>query len=159
MKVLDLLCALDHSFEGWFGSEDDFQSQRMRGLVQCPLCGSADVRKRPSAPRLNLRGAVEQKSREEVAAAPEQHAAEGAGDRASMLAMQNAWLQLARQVLAHTEDVGESFAAEARRMHYGEIEQRGIRGRATTQETAELLDEGITVHPFLLPDIVKNPLQ
>ena len=55
MKVLDLFCADDHAFEGWFGSEDDFQSQLARGLVQCPLCGNAHIRKGLSAPRLNLR--------------------------------------------------------------------------------------------------------
>ncbi len=54
MKVLDLQCAQHHVFEGWFGSEDDFQSQLTRGLVTCPLCGDPSVTKKLSAPRLNL---------------------------------------------------------------------------------------------------------
>ena len=67
MKVLDLQCQHAHSFEGWFGSEDDFQSQLARGLVQCPLCGDAHITKMLSAPRLNLSGARNAPS---VAAAP-----------------------------------------------------------------------------------------
>ena len=61
MKVLNLQCAGMHTFEGWFGSEEDYQSQRERGLVACPLCANTEVRKLPSAPRLNL-GAVEPRS-------------------------------------------------------------------------------------------------
>ncbi|TMH00761.1 MAG: DUF1178 family protein, partial [Betaproteobacteria bacterium] len=57
MKVLNLRCAHDHRFEGWFASDDDYQSQRERGLVECPLCGDAAVERLPSAPRLNLSGA------------------------------------------------------------------------------------------------------
>ena len=58
MKVLDLQCSQQHSFEGWFGSEDDFQSQLSRGLVQCPLCGNAEIIKKLSAPRFNLGNAI-----------------------------------------------------------------------------------------------------
>lgn len=159
VKVLDLLCALDHSFEGWFGSEDDFQSQLARGLVQCPLCGSAEVRKALSAPRLNLHGGSAHEPRDGPATVPEPRAAEPAQPHAPAHALQAAWLQLARQVLAHTEDVGERFATEARRMHHGDVQKRGIRGQATAQETAQLLDEGIAVFPLLLPDAAKNPLQ
>ncbi|MEY4426741.1 MAG: hypothetical protein RL535_1039, partial [Pseudomonadota bacterium] len=54
MKVLDLQCSQQHSFEGWFGSEDDFQSQLVRSLVQCPMCGNAEITKKLSAPRFNL---------------------------------------------------------------------------------------------------------
>ena len=146
MKVLDLLCPQDHAFEGWFASEDDFQSQHARGLVQCPMCGSADIRKGLSAPRLNLGAPVEASASKEPAIPPP-------------AALQAAWLQLARQIVEKTEDVGDRFAAEARRMHYGETEERGIRGQATAQETAELLDEGIAVLPLLLPEAAKGPLQ
>lgn len=65
---------------------------------------------------------------------------------------------MARRVMAQTEDVGDRFASEARRMHYGETEERGIRGQATPQETAELLDEGIAVLPLALPQAAKEPL-
>lgn len=154
MKVLDLLCPLGHAFEGWFASEDDFQSQHARGLVQCPLCGSGEIRKGLSAPRLNLRASAD--------APREALPASSSGDAAaapSPQALQAAWLQMARRIIAGTEDVGSRFAAEARRMHYGEVEERGIRGQASVQETAELLDEGIAVLPLLLPEAAKEPLQ
>lgn len=154
MKVLDLLCSLGHAFEGWFASEDDFQSQHARGLVQCPLCGSGEIRKGLSAPRLNLRASAD--------APREALPASSSGDAAaapSPQALQAAWLQMARRIIAGTEDVGSRFAAEARRMHYGEVEERGIRGQASVQETAELLDEGIAVLPLLLPEAAKEPLQ
>ena len=64
-----------------------------------------------------------------------------------------------REVLTQTEDVGERFAEEARRMHYGEVAERGIRGQATREQTEALLDEGIEVMPLLLPDALKEPLQ
>ncbi|WP_406622867.1 DUF1178 family protein [Acidovorax sp. SDU_ACID1] len=154
MKVLDLLCPLGHAFEGWFASEDDFRSQHARGLVQCPLCGSEEIRKGLSAPRLNLRASAD--------APREALPASSSADPASVpspQALQAVWLQMARRIIAGTEDVGSRFAAEARRMHYGEVEERGIRGQASAQETAELLDEGIAVLPLLLPEAAKEPLQ
>ncbi|SDM19762.1 hypothetical protein SAMN05428957_103113 [Oryzisolibacter propanilivorax] len=167
MKVLDLRCTHDHGFEGWFASEADFQDQLVRGLVQCPLCGDAGVRKVLSAPRLNLRSAEaagESRSPaapgDEPATAATPHAQEGSMPLdAPARALQAAWLLFARRVVAQTEDVGTRFAAEARRMHHGETEERGIRGQATPQEAAQLLEEGITVLPLLLPEAVKEPLQ
>jgi hypothetical protein len=64
-----------------------------------------------------------------------------------------------RHVVANTEDVGNRFPEEARKMHYGEAEQRNIRGHATAQETEALIDEGIAVMPMPLPDVLKEPLQ
>src|SRR4051794_27440725 len=95
VKVLDLQCSSGHGFEGWFGSEDDFQSQLARSLVECPLCGDKAVQKRLSAPRLNL-GAAQPSRRRDVVS-PGQ-------------AMQAEFLKAMRQVLANTEDVGERFA-------------------------------------------------
>ena len=139
MKVFNLQCAHSHGFEGWFSSEEDFLGQQERGLLSCPMCGSAEVTRLPSAPHLNL-----------GAQPPEQ------GDAARG---QAAWLRMVREVLAHTEDVGERFAEEARRIHYGEAEQRGIRGQATGEQTAELLDEGIPVLPLPLPPGFAGTLQ
>ena len=153
MKVLDLLCASDHAFEGWFGSEEDYQSQLARGLVQCPMCGSGEIRKGLSAPRLNLHAASTAAEERRQVSAPE------LPSDASPQALQAAWLHMARQVMARTEDVGQRFATEARRMHYGEIEERAIRGQATPEQTVELLEEGIAVLPLLLPEAAKEPLQ
>ena len=149
MKVLNLQCSQAHGFEGWFGSEDDFQGQLARGLVECPLCGDTAIAKLPSAPRLNF-GATEPAAapaaKQEVASVPNAQ-------------MQAAWLQLVKQVMANTEDVGERFAEEARKIHYGEIEERGIRGQASREETQELLEEGIGVLPLPVPKGLKGPLQ
>ncbi|BCN37858.1 hypothetical protein ALDI51_11770 [Alicycliphilus denitrificans] len=154
MKVLDLFCVHQHAFEGWFASEEDFQQQQARGLVQCPMCGSADIRKGLSAPRLNLRASTDAPSPTQAAARPAPASREEA-----LQTLQTAWLHAARQIMARTEDVGGRFAAEARRMHYGEIEERAIRGQATQQEAAELLDEGIAVLPLPIPEAAKETLQ
>ena len=72
--------------------------------------------------------------------------------------LQAAVMMVARHILANTDDVGVNFAAEARKMHYGESEVRGIRGQATQAEAASLLDEGIAVLPFGIPESLKGPL-
>jgi hypothetical protein len=185
MKVLDLQCALAHSFEGWFGSEDDFQSQLARGLVECPLCGNASITKKLSAPRLNLSGARNpdkpSNGREERSADASADPTDGSDNAASralatvpakpmdasqaLMAMaqdpqlQAAYMQMARKIMAHTEDVGNQFASEARKIHYGEADERAIRGQATRDETLALLDEGIDVLPLPLPEALKHPLQ
>jgi hypothetical protein len=154
MKVLDLQCAHQHTFEGWFGSEDDFQSQLARGLVECPLCGSSDILKKPSAPRLNF-GAVQVSSKTELAPVDEpSHAAAPPSPGAQV-----AWMKMVRHVIANTEDVGSQFAEEARKIHYGERKERNIRGEATVEETEALLDEGIDVLPLPIPAALKRPLQ
>jgi hypothetical protein len=150
MRVFDLQCSHRHGFEGWFASEDDFQGQLQRGLVECPLCGDVEISKMLSAPRLNLGAAQEPaqaaRQQQEVVAAPDK-------------TMQAAWMKMVRHVVANTEDVGARFPDEARRMHYGETEERGIRGQASPDETQALLDEGIGVLPLPIPKALKEPLQ
>jgi hypothetical protein len=68
-------------------------------------------------------------------------------------------MAVARQLIANTTDVGDQFAQEARKIHYGETQERNIRGQASAEETRELIEEGIAVFPFLLPDALKKPLQ
>lgn len=154
MKVLDLQCSRQHSFEGWFASERDFGDQLARGLVTCPLCGDAEVRKMLSAPRLNL-GAVREP--EGIAQRPAHEQAVGGPSGQSP--GQTQMLKAVRHVLAHTEDVGERFADEARAMHQGETDHRSIRGRASPEEALALIEEGIEVLP--LPDLplLKETLQ
>ena len=160
MKVLDLECAHGHAFEGWFASEDDFQGQQGRGLVSCPMCSDSTVRRMPSAPRLNLGPTARQG--EPVAPAHGPTAAKAEARAVASLPareMQAAWLQMVRRVLRQTEDVGERFAEEARRIHYGEAKERGIRGQATPEQTEALLDEGIAVMPLPIPGGLKDTLQ
>lgn len=161
MKVLDLFCEHEHGFEGWFGSEDDYQSQLQRGLLQCPLCGSSQVRKGLSAPRLNLgaQPAADASARPDATAvAPAQSPSTS---RAPVIphAMQAAWLQMSREIVARTEDVGARFADEALRMHHGETAERPIRGEATREEALQLLEEGVPVMPLALPVAAKETLQ
>ncbi|MDZ4074405.1 MAG: DUF1178 family protein [Hylemonella sp.] len=152
MKVFNLQCSAHHLFEGWFASEEDYTSQVDRGLLECPLCADKTIQKLPSAPRLNF-GAVQAPQ----AANSAEKQAVVTGDPAQ--ALQAAYLQLARRIVSETEDVGERFAEEARKIHYGETEERGIRGQASREETEALMDEGIAVMPLPLPEGLKGPLQ
>lgn len=163
MKVLDLQCAHSHVFEGWFGSEDDFQDQLSRGLVQCPLCSNAEVTKRLSAPRLNFGKSNESSSRDIVDVSAKGKATPAQTDVATVpsaeQSMAAAWMAMTRKILANTQDVGDKFAEEARKIHYGETEERGIRGQATPSETQALIEEGIAVMPLFVPDALKGRLQ
>jgi len=151
MKVLDLRCGAGHAFEGWFASEEDYGSQRERGLLDCPLCGDATVMRLPSAPRLNLSGAQ----------APAQPSvqAPAAEDRMPGPPAAVRLVEAVAELLRHAEDVGPRFAEEARRIHYGQSDARAIRGQATPREREALSDEGIEVFtlPVALPP--KTPLQ
>lgn len=157
MKVLNLRCAQGHGFEGWFGSEDDFLSQNGRGLVACPMCDDHVITRLPSAPRLNLSGAR----------APDPPVSATASDPplrehpvpAVAADLHAQWLQAVRHVIENTDDVGDRFAAEARRIHYGETESRGIRGQASPQERVALREEGIEVMALPLPAALKGPVQ
>jgi len=147
MKVLNLRCANGHGFEGWFASDDEFMAQNGDGLIECPLCADRIISRMPTAPRLNL------------SAAREPVAAEAPPADTPAPALQAQWIEAVRRVLAQTDDVGERFPEEARRIHYGEIEARGIRGQATPEERRALLDEGIEIMSLPLPAALKGPVQ
>jgi len=160
MKVLNLQCAHQHEFEGWFGSEDDYTSQLERGLVSCPLCGDVHIQKKLSAPRLNLRaGRHEAPAAAETATGSAVAMSNHHNANPDLAAMQARIMQALREVMANTEDVGERFADEARAMHHGEVEHRQIRGQASPQEALELMEEGIEV--IALPSVpgIKETLQ
>lgn len=152
MKVFDLACEHEHRFEGWFGSAEDYDSQLERGLVECPVCASRAIRKLLAAPRLNLSGASEKPVEPVRPAAP----AQGSPDPRALQAM---FMKMARALVENTEDVGERFAEEARKIHYRETPERGIRGVASPDEARELADEGIEVFSFPLPASLKEPVQ
>jgi len=144
MKVLDLQCPDGHRFEGWFASADDFESQLSRKLVECPMCGATRVSRLPSAPRLNLSGASEMPK-----ASPQEQAAQ----------WQAQAMRVIREVLEKTENVGDRFAEEARRIHYNEAPSRNIRGVASAEDAQALVEEGIDVMPLPVPAALKGPLQ
>jgi len=157
MKVFNLCCENNHRFEGWFGAGDDYERQQRDGLLQCPMCGTSEVSRLPSAPRINL-GAQPGPAEEGVG---RDSSAEGRQMVAQPTAhqMQKLWAQMARLVQSNTEDVGDRFAEEARRIHYNEAPERGIRGIATPEEASELADEGIEVIAFPMPDGMDGPIQ
>jgi hypothetical protein len=142
VKVFNLRCDQHHPFEGWFGSAGDLETQIAGGLLECPMCGSKEVRRTPSAPRLNFGAAPETQGAAMPASGP----------------MHALAVKMAREIAAKTEDVGERFAEEARRIHYKEIPERGIRGVTTRDEAEALIEEGVGVMPFPFAHLVKEPL-
>lgn len=141
MIVLDLCCDSNHGFEGWFASAGAFEAQRAAGRVACPVCNSASIVRRPSAPYVQ---------RGEKSGAPTQP--QQAVARLPAASMQAALLNLARSMMRGAENVGEAFPEEARKIHYGEAEERSIRGVASAGEAEALLEEGILVVPLPWPD-------
>jgi hypothetical protein len=164
MKVFDLACEHDHAFEGWFGSAQDYDTQLARHLIECPMCGSSRIRRTPSAPRLNLSGAGERPSANRSIGEQGLVPQPSVGGEPSAVSLDSRELQarliaMARKLIASTEDVGDRFAQEARRIHYNEAPERAIRGVASVQEARELADEGIDVMSVALPQSLKRPLQ
>lgn len=146
MIVYDLACHEGHRFEGWFGSSADYEDQRARGLLGCPSCGSAEVSKAPMAPAVPAKG----NSRQEVLPPetrpmantpipPEMHKALAALAKAQAEALRNStW-------------VGDKFAEETRKMHYGERDEAPIHGQASLAEAKALIEEGVPVAPLPFP--------
>jgi len=134
MIVFDLSCAGGHVFESWFGSQADYDGQRARRLVACPVCGDADVDKAPMAPRISGTGATA-----------------GSGDRVDPKAMMRAMMAVQAKMLGGSEDVGARFAAEARAIHDGDAEQRVIHGQATVVEARQLVADGVPVAALPFP--------
>lgn len=173
VKVLDLQCDAAHSFEGWFGSEQDYQDQVAKGLVACPMCASTAIVKKLSAPRLNLKSASSGPEAGTATVASTLPAssindasintlkADAAVDvmSAASQELQARMLHAMREVISQTEDVGDQFASQARSMHYGESPPKAIRGQATPEQARELVEEGIDVMPLVVPEAFKKRLQ
>ncbi|CAH2811721.1 MAG: FIG004851: hypothetical protein [uncultured Caballeronia sp.] len=157
MKVLDLKCSHDHRFEGWFASADEFESQLSRKLVACPVCSTTEVSRMPSAPRLNLSTSFSEQGKKEAVGSSATQVAQPLQNADQ--ALQARALQLMREILANTENVGDRFAEEARRMYYDEAPARNIRGVATPEDAHALMEEGIDVMSLPVPAALKEPLQ
>jgi hypothetical protein len=126
-----LVCENDHEFEGWFGASGDFDDQAARGLLECPVCASGQVRKQIMAPAVagtKKRGLPDNPQRREM------------------------MMEAVRQVRRHVEEtfdyVGDTFAKEARAIHEGKSEERGIYGEASPQEVRDLVADGVPVAPL-----------
>lgn len=148
MIVFDLHCREGHTFEGWFGSSEDYASQKGRGLVSCPECGSSAVEKAPMAPAVPRKGnRGNQASQMEDRRTPVTGGEIPPEVRKAMKALADAQ----KKVLASSRYVGDDFAEQSRAMHYGEKDLEAIHGKATLKEAKELLDEGIEVAPLPFP--------
>ena len=140
-----LICDKDHEFDGWFGSSADFDKQAKRGLVECPACGSIKVQKALMTPGVPARS----NRKDDAQPVKALHAPADP----KLQAMMQMVRELREQVEANADYVGDRFAEEARRIHYGEEDPRGIYGEATLKEAVELHEEGIGVLPLpKLPD-------
>lgn len=124
-----LRCPEDHGFEGWFRSSADYDAQSVKGLLECPVCGSDQVSKAIMAPAVATSEAKE--------------------DRAMrMKKVRQFFTQVRKHVESNAEYVGEKFPDEARAIHYGDAEERQIYGEATLADAKELMEEGIPVLPL-----------
>jgi hypothetical protein len=146
MIVFDLLCGGGHRFEGWFSSAQDFESQKLRGLLSCPACSSAEVERTPSATRFNV-GA--EAPRPVPAPAPQKTPDMEGKD--SFAVAQMLYSRMLDEILTKSEDVGAEFPSEARKIFYSQAPGRAIRGQATNEEHQELLEEGIPVARLPVP--------
>jgi hypothetical protein len=127
-----LVCDAEHEFEGWFGSSADYDDQQAGGLVECPVCASSAVRKQIMAPALaGVRQTVQD---------------EAPGKSREM--MMQAMGRLRQHVVENFDDVGDAFASEARAIHEGRSDERGIYGQATQKEVRALLEDGVPVAPM-----------
>jgi hypothetical protein len=166
MKVYNLACPLNHQFEGWFSSEEDFTSQKERSVLCCPMCDSLEIARMPSAPYLGGKNhhkhatmdAFEKAALDLPTANDAMHLSP---DQKLVFQekMQAMMLKVVREIMEKTENVGESFAEEARKIHYKESPERSIRGVTTVDEAAELMDEGIEVYSLPVPPSLKTTLQ
>jgi hypothetical protein len=137
-----LACEQAHEFESWFPSSDAFETQRRRGFVTCPFCNSAKVEKQIMAPSVARTDKAPAPAAQPMAVLSDKER----GIRAALRALRE-------HVLKNAENVGKGFAEEARKMHYGETEERSIYGEADLAEARALLEEGIDVLPIpIVPD-------
>ena len=134
MIVFDLKCGGGHVFEAWFGSSSDYDDQRARGLVSCPMCGHGTVEKAVMAPNVGAKG------NRQAEVTP-------AAVKAAMATL----AQAQQQALAGSEWVGTAFASRARAMHSGEEDHAPIHGQASVEEVRALADDGVPVAPLPFP--------
>lgn len=147
MIVYDLSCILGHRFEGWFGSSADFDDQQARGLLSCPSCGSAEVSKAPMAPAVPAKGNTRQEVLPPEAPQPMANTPMPAEVKQALAALARAQAE----ALRNSTWVGEKFAEETRKMHYGEREEAPIHGQASLAEARALIEEGVPVAPLPFP--------
>ncbi len=141
MIVFNLMCSNDHPFEGWFASAADFERQQQSTLLSCPTCGSNQINKTLHASYVNTGGA-------HLPSQGEHRANDGVEQYANIADHVS---QLIEHLIANTQDVGDAFPEEARRIHYKEAPERRIRGNASRDDVVEMREEGIEVIALPIP--------
>ena len=141
MKVYNLQCEDGHSFEGWFRSEDDFISQNKKGLFSCPICENTTISRIPSAAHIQSNKTKDS----------------GVNNKTISYEVQKKLVEVAKQILKDSENVGNRFAEEAKKIHRNESKIRSIYGTATLEESQELKEEGIEVLTLPLNILRKKP--
>ena len=147
MILFDLRCATGHVFEAWFGSSADYEDQRGRGLVACPLCDDARIEKAVMAPNVSPKGNR----------LPELHVTATSGaDPTEIKRLMRKLATLQSEMLASAEHVGDRFAEEARAIHYGEADARPIYGETSAKDARSLLEDGIEIAALPFPVAPRN---
>ncbi len=138
MIRFSLVCDKDHDFEAWFRSNDDFDTQAKRGFVECPACGSKKVGKALMAPAVSTG-----RKKDQIALAM------GEAQKQALAQLKT----MAEKIRENADYVGDKFAEEARKIHFGETEARGIYGEATAEEARALAEDGVEFMPIpVFPD-------
>jgi len=152
MISFDLKCIHDHVFEGWFRSSGDYEEQRGKRQVACPICGSADVAKAVMAPAVAAKGNRRNNVRSSNIEVPSPIAmTSGSADQVKLEAMLGALAQAQAEMLEKSQWVGDKFAEQARAMYYGETEQAPIHGTTNAREARAMMEEGVPVAPLIVP--------
>ncbi len=131
MIKYNLKCEHDHVFEAWFKNSNAYDEQCAKGIISCAICGSSSVEKAPMAPSVPRKGSARSGK------------ADPTEEANQMAVAVNALREMRKTVEDNCDYVGEKFAEEARKIHYGEVEERGIYGEATAEERSELEEEGV----------------
>ncbi|MBL4602472.1 MAG: DUF1178 family protein [Emcibacteraceae bacterium] len=157
MILFDIKCSGGHIFEAWFQNNEAYEKQSANDLVECPLCGCTKISKSLMAPNISLSSETGNFTAEEghhedhkvIVSAHAKSTNEISADdvKRALDHMHNTMAKFRRQVEKSCEYVGSNFADEARKIHYGEGEKRGIYGETTIRETEELIEEGIEILP------------
>ena len=138
MIRFSLNCEQGHEFDAWFRSSDDYETQRKRGFIECPECGSSKVDKALMAPAVSTT-----RKKEKIALA------QGEAQRRALAQLK----ALTQKMRENADYVGDKFAEEARKIHFGEVEARGIYGEATPEEARSLAEDGVEFMPIpVFPD-------
>ncbi len=150
MIKYSLSCENSHEFEGWFSNSGDFDTQQKRGLVSCPLCNSGKISKSLMTPSISTAGptgSIPSKTQSESTLATNTNAPPGSAELMKQLR------GFRDHIESNAENVGNKFSEEARKIHYGEADKRGIYGQASKEDVRDLVDEGVEVMPLpVLPE-------